>query len=300
MGRICFQIWVMLLIFIITALPRYVSGKNCSDKIPPEWIKNPPKPLNNSYYFKVVEVDNGSELNSARVLSRKDLINSIGREFNIQVEEDLEKVSATVYKNSGVQYSDKEIYTLKVRSSDENVRIYCEKVDEYYEHLSIGGQKLFKLYTLYAVSRTTARPVFDQFRLTNRFGIHGVWRSAIVPGWGQLYKRNTTKGAFILTGAVALAGGIIVTESLRSSYLNKITGVRDPKVSRSYATKADNMTNIRNICIGGVIALYVYSIVDAAVAPGARRIILSPVRKGLSLQPIVNERMSGLAFTYRF
>ncbi|MDE6635460.1 MAG: hypothetical protein K2K09_02500, partial [Lachnospiraceae bacterium] len=37
-----------------------------------------------------------------------------------------------------------------------------------------------------------------------------------------------------------------------------------------------SFTTGRNICIGALGALYVYNIIDAIVAPGARRILTSP------------------------
>ena len=43
---------------------------------------------------------------------------------------------------------------------------------------------------------------------------------------------------------------------------------------KTYNTKADNCENIRNICIGGAAALYVYNLIDAIAANGAKRVII--------------------------
>ena len=41
---------------------------------------------------------------------------------------------------------------------------------------------------------------------------------------------------------------------------------------KTYSTKADHFATARNICIGAAAALYVYNLIDAIAAPGARRI----------------------------
>lgn len=291
-----FVVIVMLLSITITD----AFGQK-SDKLKPEWIKNPPKPANSSYYFKVTETDNGQNLNSSRILSQKDLISSIEREFNIEVSEELDSKSKQSVNNSNLRHSTDEIYSLKIKSSDGNVRIYYEKVDEYYESSTEGGYRVFKLYTLYAVSRSTTQASFDKFTLTNKYGFQGAWRSVILPGWGQLHKGSKTKGALVMSGVVAFAGGIIVTENLRTSYLKKIKETHDINAIKTYAKKSDDMQNIRNICIGGAIAVYLYNIIDAAAASGAKRVLVTPKgQRGFSLQPALTRDMGGLSLTYNF
>ena len=123
-----------------------------------------------------------------------------------------------------------------------------------------------------SVDNTTPR--FDDVRLTTNYGARGLWRSAIVPGWGQFYKGSYVKGGLILGGSVLLAGGIIYTENMRQDYMNKIAKTHNTGNIRSYKNSADNFAMGRNICIGTLAALYVYNVVDAIVAPGARRVIM--------------------------
>ena len=88
MYRHLFKIYVLLLVFIAATPTNIIAGTN-SDKKKPIWLKNVPKALNNSYSFKVIEVDNGQTLSSSRLLARAELTRYIQKEFNIQVLEEL-------------------------------------------------------------------------------------------------------------------------------------------------------------------------------------------------------------------
>ena len=292
-----------VILLLIVVLPNHCFAKNKSDKIKPDWIKNQPKPLNDTYYFKVIEVDNGKDLNSARTLAQKDLINSIEREFNIKIEEELESQSITNQTDSDTQFSSKEIYSLNIKSEDANVKIYYEKIDEYYQFSKIGENHVFKLYTLYSVARSVENVAFDNFQVTSKYGARGLWRSALVPGLGQFYKGSKTKGGLIVGGTAAMAIGIIITETQRTNYLGKMSQTQNANHMRTYKNKADNMATARNICIGGLAALYVYNLIDAIAAPGAKKVI---VRKNKSFKdriafaPVFSNEMNGIYLSFKF
>lgn len=273
-----------------------VFGDN-SDKIKPSWIKNPPKPLNNSYYFKVVETDAGFALEGSRKHSQKNLINSIAREFNIEVSEEMQSTSTSTHKDDNVNYSGKDSYTLNIKSKDEEVHISYEVVDEYYETKRIGSNEVFRLYTLYAISRSKSVADFDEFKITNKYGAQGLWRSMIVPGWGQFHKGAKLKGGLLLGGVAAFAIGAIFTENERASSMAMIGQTHNASNIRTYTTKANNMSTARNICIGGAAILYVYNLIDAVASPGAKRVI---IKSKLKFSSIASPDMNGFSLTYNF
>ncbi len=290
---------LLMLLLMVVALPHIAHAGG----LKPTWIKNPPTPKNNTYYFKVVEVDNGQNLNSSRILSQKDLIGSIEREFNIKVSESLTSTSVTETKNENESFQGKEVYTLNIESGDQNVNIYYEKVDEYYEAYRMNGHKVFKLYTLYAVSRSGKNTRFDNFKLTNRYGA-GAFARSIIPGWGQMYKGSTAKGVVFLSGTVVAVGGIVLCENNRASYVKKRN--EQPNHASTYNSKADRWDTGRNVCIGVAAALYVYNLVDAAVAKGTPRVVVKPRRKGagFSFAPTIignpNDLGYGMSLAYKF
>ena len=62
---------------------------------------------------------------------------------------------------------------------------------------------------------------------------------------------------------------------------------------------ADTWTNIGYGCMAFTAAVYIYNLIDAAVAPGGRRVVIKN-RSNFALYPAVSYDAIGLAFTYKF
>lgn len=238
------------------------------------------------------------DLSTARMHSQKELVRGIEREFNIQISDKLESQSTTDFNGDKSEFSGKDIYSLNIESSD-NVSIYYEKVDEYYQIEKVGGHSIFRLYVLYAVAKPNVkRPQFDDFTISNRYGASAIARS-IVPGWAQIYKGSPTKGYCIMGATVAGVAGIVVCENLRSSYIRKIS--EQPKNALYYSQQADNWENGRNIAIGATAAIYVYNIIDAIAAKGAKRVIVKKRNTSYSAVPtIMSNGSAGLMVSVNF
>ena len=267
-----FIVVVLLILLTVTSGSVYAQRKR-SSSAKPQWLNNPPKSSNPQQQYIVVE-DLGYKINDLRANSNTNLNNYIRKSMKTK------GAGESILKDAQIHDYIKFLTAIDVDNYSQ------QKIDEYWEIISTGH---YRYYCLYAVS-TVPGASFDQVRVTDKYGMRGVLRSVIIPGWGQMYKKNTTKGALILGGTVAFAGGIIATENLRASYVKMMGETYDVNAIRSYANSADNMTNIRNICIGGAAALYIYNLIDAAIAPGAKRIIV----------PKVDSQMAGLSFAYKF
>jgi len=108
------------------------------------------------------------------------------------------------------------------------------------------------------------------------YGLRPLWRSALVPGWGQVYKGHRTKGKFLMIASLASASVSI------SAY---VAAEREGSLALSSRREADreyhrDMEDIfRSVSLlSGVVAggLYVYSLVDAAATPGKKIYALVP------------------------
>lgn len=179
--------------------------------------------------------------------------------------------SKTVNNNNHIE-SEKSFEVVSTMDG-EPATLTARKIDEYWERDNSG---FYHLATLYARGSVNKTPIFDDVKITTNYGLKGMWRSAICPGWGQLYKGSTLKGAMIMGGTVACIGAIVFTDCMRSSYASKINKTHSANLKLSYDNTRSNYAAARNICIGALGALYVYNIVDAIVAPGAKRILTSP------------------------
>lgn len=100
-----------------------------------------------------------------------------------------------------------------------------------------------------------------------------LWRSAILPGWGQAY--NDEKGKGYLVGAVTLglfAGEIatfVVGDSARQQYLGLSKPTDD--YDTPYATW-ESMANLNHMFFWGMTAAYAYNLVDAVMNSGHKQL----------------------------
>ena len=63
---------------------------------------------------------------------------------------------------------------------------------------------------------------------------------------------------------------------MRQTCLAQISQTHSSTVIKQLYANMSNWAIGRNVCIGAAAALYAYNIVDAIVAPGARRVVVTP------------------------
>ncbi|MDE6007635.1 MAG: hypothetical protein K2G90_00315 [Muribaculaceae bacterium] len=269
---------LLIIVGMLLSMPTMAADK--SDNSKPKWIHSLPEPTNSSFIY-VTETAVAPTLNEARQECFSSLLQGAGFEKGVSVQSDYKtkEMEHSVVVNGKANDVTESHFVVNSTVKGKEVELQGIKIDEYWECRNDGK---YYLTTLYARSQTDGKPHFDNLDLTTKYGVHGLWRSAIVPGWGQFYKGSSLKGGLILGGSVALIGGIIYTETVRKDYMNKIKKTHNTDHIRTYKTRADNFAAGRNICIGGLAALYVYNIVDAVVAPGARRIVVKKNVNGRS------------------
>ena len=264
----------------------------------PQWVTKGTSYLdaqrsNASYSFMVVETT-GSNLVEAKKNRMLELADAIGKENNIEGQE-----NATIINNEGGEESARIEYKGTVSNNYRTRTFYTKLVDDYWEYISYSyGNDNYRYYALYAVSTQDKEPVFDHFSSTTSYGATPVLLS-IIPGVGQMYKGSTAKGICMLAGVAACSVGALFCENERSDYKNKMK--EQPQFAQQYNTKANNYETARNICIGAAAAVWLYNIIDADVAKGARRIVISPARNSYwSLHPVATPNSAGLSLAYNF
>ncbi len=263
-------LWIVLLLSVFPAMGQ--REMTASDRLRPQWMHKLPVPSNLSFVY-VVEKADGRTLEEAReacllrLADNRQLMNTV----HATAERDMEEEVRQRFVNGRLQERIDNRSTVRVKVRGGEVELTANRLDEYWEYAPIGGEWRYVCYTFYAVASSGLPPVFDDVTFSTRYGMRGFARS-LVPGWGQMYKGSTAKGLCILGGEVVLAGAVIATESLRASYRKKMR--EQPRFFQKYNTKADNWANARNVCIGAMVAVYAYNLIDAIVAPGARRTVV--------------------------
>ena len=261
----------------------------------PKWVNNTPKELNNTYKFIEI-LSSGSDLSSAQTNAKVNLAQSeqLRNAVTIALKTGVGILSGQEIKNNQRKEDINKKVNVQLEIDGEKYNLQAVIVDEHVAGM-INGQ--ISLRTLF-MAALVDNPKFDRTYLTTSYGAAPVAMS-LIPGVGQMYKGSTVKGVCMLGGVAALGIGALLCENTRSDYKNKMK--EQPEFAQSYNTKANNYETARNILIGAAAAVYVYNLVDAAVAKGARRIIVkSATNSYLSLHPVATPYATGLSLTYNF
>lgn len=266
---------VLLCAFCFMALSPLQANAERRSGSKPQWVSKGESSLNNrrtnnSYYFKVIG-NIGINVQQMREGNIRALTEYIGTRNHV------EGLSVTKLGNRTIGDSASSItdFNMEFKNEFSSEAFYAALVDEYWEEVVTDfGDHEYHYYALYAVSSDGGmKPDFDRFEVTRSYGALPAVMS-IIPGVGQLYKGQKLKGSLMLGGAVLCAGGVILCENRRSYYETRI--IEQPKFAREWSEKRDNWQTGRNIALGVTGALVAWSIIDAAVAPGATRIKISP------------------------
>lgn len=262
----------------------------------PRWVGNTPKELNDTYRFIEI-LSFGNTIGDARVEARRLLVQNeqLRRAVTVNVSTgNLQHIDQQIVNGDMVETIQNDI-TIETSISGQEYQLRAYPVDEY--ACQKDGQ--VKLYSLYMVG-VADRVTFDHTYKSERYGALPALMS-VIPGLGQFYKGSKVKGGLMFAGTALLAGGVILCENQRSDYKNKIS--EQPKYAQTYNTRSNNWETARNVFIGAAAALWLYNIVDAAVAKGARRVLVKSAGdhdSSLQLQPYAALDDVGVVIRYSF
>lgn len=266
---------ILLIIFGVLFSSTVAYSQNKSDNLKPQWLHKLPKPSNFTFSYKSVEAHSIS-LEEAREKAVNELFTDEGIKSGVAI------ISNHTSKEHVSQVWDNGKLTEKITTDLETntyansseIKMYASLIDEYWSQDASG---VYQLTRLYAKSELEQKPLYDKIELTTKYySDPATWGLCFIPGAAQMHKGSYLKGGIIIGGTVAIAAGAIVCNSLRDKNIVKINQSHSADVRKYYNDKANNCVTARNVCLGTLAALYIYNIVDAFVAPGARRIIVHP------------------------
>lgn len=284
-------ILIALLLLIPSLEARRIIRK--SDNIPPRWVERTDDiyRYNFTYEYKCI-IDEGRSLQS---LKDNRLIN-----FALYMQQ-TNKIEGTIDRNvlstnDNGEMNSQTTYKIAYRTQTSVETFECKFIDQYWE---LDDTNTYRLYSLFAVSIVGVTPLFDVYQTSTHYeASEGLVRS-LVPGWGQIYKGSKVKGGLIIASEVIGVGGIVACFSTKASYEKLM--VEDPKHMKDYSMSANMWQNIGYGCIAFTAAVYICNLIDAAVVPGARRVIVLPRQQTISFAPSVTlEGNVGFALKYNF
>lgn len=126
------------------------------------------------------------------------------------------------------------------------------------------------VYLLAQIARIYGTSIGEPLTKTNSYKLVG---ESFVPGMAQIKKGQTGKGVAFIAAEAVCVGGIIFSESQRSSFVSKIKDTRNPALMKDYKNKSNTWLTARNVFIGGAVAFYVWNVIDGIVAKGKTQIV---------------------------
>lgn len=262
----------------------------------PKWIDNTPQELNYTYKFVEV-VSTGSTIELARHNAKEMLEDDTQLQEGIRVyRRARENTTIDKSRENGGRLQETKQQHIEIETIVDGERFHLQavKVDEY----PTTSNGIITLHTLYMVALCD-NPVFDRIYLTTSYGAEPVAMS-VIPGLGQWYKGSTVKGISMFAAEAVAVAGIVFCDNQKASYIKKAK--EQPKFVKEYSAKADNWETGRNVFIGVAAGIWVYNLVDAAVAKGARRVVIKRADgSGFSMAPFAMlDGGAGVSFAYRF
>lgn len=164
------------------------------------------------------------------------------------------------------------------------------------EHTQFYGEGQYRVSLLVQILKNEYdTSQYEKVSVTNEYPFSA---RAFIPGMAQLHKGSKGKGIAFIVGEVAAIGGIVAFEGLRASNESKINSTHNAADRQRYIDNASTMQNVRNGFIAGAAAIYVWNIIDGAVAKGRSHVVVGGAQ--LSFAPYTAPRSTGVMLSLNF
>lgn len=217
----------------------------------PAWFSRVPEGENYDYFRGVGD---GVSEDKAYVMAVTLALTEIAREaavLNIQTEviaQAKEQMSDNAAERSNTESIDQRVRTQSTWQIAPGVRVVRTRLDR------DGGR--FRAYVLLEVPRREPRAEPKRSSAL-------LW--SLIPGGGQIWKHQYTKGCTILATEVVLVGGAITTGIMGQKARQDANGTSVPADRSFYSDRADTLYYV-GLGLGiTAFAVYVYNLVDAYV-----------------------------------
>ncbi|MDE6301168.1 MAG: hypothetical protein K2M19_05590 [Muribaculaceae bacterium] len=271
-----------------------VSSLGLSADERPLWLKGEMPPQSNTSYYFSVNYGEGLTIKEAQTAADMALISQLTSAAGITVSGETRYQIMYFLNSEHSVESETGISDYNINIQD--IHLSFKVADTYITR----DHNQYSIAVLYEVAKNPDNVKYEPVEYTNNYGARGLWRSAIIPGWGQMYKKQYAKGAVILAVEAAAISVACVAENQRSSYMGKIKASTDPNAIKFYQNKANESKNLRNGLFIGAAAVYVYNLVDAIAAKGRTK-YKNPQKPRFAFAPVVTPQNEyGLALNITF
>ena len=270
-----------------------LSFGQTTDRLP--WVNGVFPPTKNNTEYRVAFGD-ATNLNEARKIARNDFLAKITSQAGVEItsEVTVQTANQSEFRNNVATLVETIDFQKTTVIKGKNVNIAFVQVSEYYEY-AYGRYQYWELYEI-STNSESFKPYIPQY--TDRYGMTAAWRSAIVPGWGQFHKGKTGKGVLFLTTEIAFVSGAVFFNMRQSDNMRKSQETTNLTLVREFRDRADKWALYRNVAIGGAAGIYVWNVLDAALAKGKIRYAYIPQNMRLNGTLSDGYYFYGISFNY--
>jgi len=146
-----------------------------------------------------------------------------------------------------------------------------KKEEEYWETIKTETEIIYRYWILMKIHREKYVGVdLSKFELKQTYGPTPIIKSAIIPGWGQIHKKETKKGIIFLTGFVTTLTSGIITNNISHSFTEDAKNANGAEWINYYNDLSNQyyITSMISFVISG--AIYGYNIFDSISSKGAK------------------------------
>ncbi len=255
------------LVILIFVLINFLSAKviNSSEKKLPTWIYESPKGDKFFYYSGIGS--SKKTLEEAKHIAISDVISEIIQEGKITID-------GSIYSKSGEYENYEEVNTVNEIVKEINIKGETQKIaglkteDIYWQEEENGNELIYRYWILMRLPKN----IKDiNFQINQTYGFAPVWRSALIPGWGQFFKKQTKKGYIFLGSETVLVGAALFSNYLSIHYndkANKEMNITTRKEYMDWSDSAEAIAITTGIAAGVV---YFYNVFDSITSKGAKK-----------------------------
>lgn len=284
-------IFPVLLFYAIT-IQAQVVDKSSESK--PGWFVELP---DSEHYKYFVGLGENASIEKAKKMAIQSVLFEISREIGVTI--NYNSISETNVKNiqnkkSVTSTTDFEFSGIINETGDTAKIVGLREVESYWQREIVAGNQLYRYWVLVRKPKSKVDP---DLPIYTSYGAAPIWRSAIFPGWGQIYKQENKKAYKLMVSEIAFISGAVGGQYMYNRYHEKAYSTTSFSQRNSYLKNRDAWSLITTTAAIGAGAVYVYNLIDAISSKGKAKYAST---NKIQINPIWGDNSVQLQFSYNF
>ena len=269
------QISLLIILFLGFQINLKAQIIETSSKEKPHWLNESGLPQSDYFTYQIGQGENSS-LADAKKQAVNDVLQKIAKEDGITYKITGESNTNIENNNENGEITTNITFKYEGKTIIDGKEISVPALQEASEYYILRDKIEGKIYECWVLVRIPNKKKNVDIPIYQDWKSEAVWRSAVFPGWGQLYKSQVSKkerkkGLLMLSSEVIMLSGLISSQIQYNSYHDKAYETTSISQRESYLSNRDTWGNLRYAFAGGAVVVYLYSLIDAATNKDAKK-----------------------------